>query len=115
VTEHYKEWIPKTIKAFRLTNDMTLSDLSVKTGLSVSYLSDLERGRTVPPLDTLDKILMAFGTTLSLGVQKDYTPTGYMCAKPTTGRVPASVLGLPGRHNSTNAPLSAVCKSVTSF
>lgn len=84
MSEHYSVWIPKTIKAFRLANDMTLSGLSAKTGLSISYLSDLERGRTIPPLDTLDKILMAFGTTLSLGVEKDYTPTGYVWVKRAT-------------------------------
>ena len=84
MTEHYRDWIPKTLKALRLANDMTLSDLSKVTGLSVSYLSDLERGKTIPPLDTLDKILMAFGTTLTLGVQEDYTPTGYMWVKRET-------------------------------
>ena len=82
--EHYSKWIPKTIKAFRLTNDMTLNDLSEKTGLSVSYLSDLERGRTIPTLDTLDTILTAFGAILTLGVQEDYTPTGYMWVKRET-------------------------------
>lgn len=84
MTPHYSEWIPKTIKAFRLANDMTLNDLSAKTGLSVSYLSDLERGRTIPPLNTLDTILTAFGATLTLGVQEDYTPTGYMWVKRET-------------------------------
>lgn len=84
MTEHYRDWIPKTIKGFRLANKMTLHDLSAKTGLSISYLSDLERGRTIPPLDTLDKILIAFGTTLSLGVQEDYTPTGYVWVKRET-------------------------------
>lgn len=84
MAEHYSTWIPKTIKAFRLANEMTLSDLGAKTGLSISYLSDLERGRTIPPLDTLDKILTTFGTTLTLGVEEDYTPTGYMWVKRKT-------------------------------
>jgi len=81
---NYKEWIPITIKAFRLGNNMTLKDLSEKTGLSISYLSEIERGHIVPPLDTLDRILTAFDATLTLGVQDDYVPTGYIWVKRET-------------------------------
>lgn len=81
---NYREWIPITIKAFRKTHEMTLRDLSNVTGLSVSYLSDLERGRTLPSLETLDKILIIFGAVLTLGVQEDYTPKDYVWIKVAT-------------------------------
>jgi len=41
-------------------NEWTLKTLSDKTGLSVSYLSDIQRGRTIPTLYTLEKIAAAF-------------------------------------------------------
>lgn len=35
---------------------VTLSDVSERTGLSVSFLSDIERNRTNPSLETLEKL-----------------------------------------------------------
>lgn len=75
---HYSEWIPVTLKALRTSNGWTLKQLSERTGLSVSYLSDLERGRTLPSIDTLDKVLTALGTTLVLKVDDNYQPPGYV-------------------------------------
>jgi len=71
---NYQQWIPTTIKTLRANNDMTLADLAGITGLSISYLSDIERARTIPTLETLDTILRAFGATLTLSIQKDYIP-----------------------------------------
>jgi transcriptional regulator with XRE-family HTH domain len=75
---HYSEWIPVTLKALRNANEWTLKQLAERTELSVSYLSDLERGRTLPSIDTLDRILTALGTTLVLKVDDDYQPPGYV-------------------------------------
>lgn len=63
--EHFRQWIPKTVKALRA--DMTLKQLSDKCGLSVSYLSDIERGRTEPSIKSLDAIFTACGVTLTIG------------------------------------------------
>jgi len=38
------------------THGYTLTSVSEATGLSVSFLSDVERGRTKPSLDTLEKL-----------------------------------------------------------
>ena len=75
---HYREWIPETVKALRSANGLVGRELSDLTGLSISYLSDIENGRTLPTIETLDKILTALGTTLTLGVQKDYVPPDYV-------------------------------------
>lgn len=40
--------------------EWVLRDLSNQTGLSVSYLSDIQRGRTMPTLETIEKIAAAF-------------------------------------------------------
>lgn len=44
------------LRELRLGRGTTLLQLSQATGLSVSYLSDLERGRTTPSLETLEKL-----------------------------------------------------------
>jgi transcriptional regulator with XRE-family HTH domain len=75
---NYREWIPVTIKALRNSQNLTLQDLANKSELSVSYLSDIERGRTLPAIDTLDKIFTALGTTLILSFQKDYVPSSHV-------------------------------------
>lgn len=49
------------IKQLRTAEQMTLSDLSLRSELSISYLSDIERDRTEPTLKTLVKIASAFG------------------------------------------------------
>jgi transcriptional regulator with XRE-family HTH domain len=52
------------LKEMRRARDFTLKELAARTGLSVSYLSDLERGRTMPPLPTLERLAMALEITV---------------------------------------------------
>ena len=44
------------LRELRQGREYTLLQLAQATSLSVSYLSDLERGRTTPSLDTLEKL-----------------------------------------------------------
>lgn len=44
------------LRSMRKGRRLTLLQVSEETGLSVSFLSDLERGRTRPSLDTLEKL-----------------------------------------------------------
>lgn len=44
------------LRELRQRRGLTLLQLSQQTALSVSYLSDLERGRTNPSIDTLERI-----------------------------------------------------------
>lgn len=48
------------IRELRGTANLTLKQLSGKTDLSVSYLSDIERGRTRPSLGALESLAIAF-------------------------------------------------------
>ena len=43
---------------------MTLQQLATRTGVSVSFLSDMERGRVLPSLETLDRIAAAYNLTI---------------------------------------------------
>lgn len=47
-----------------------LRDVAEATGLSVSFLSDAERGRVKPSLATLDKWLSALGYEIEMQVRK---------------------------------------------
>lgn len=50
----------KRIRDLRKKHDYTLKDLSDKTGLSVSFLSQVERGATTLAITSLKKIADAF-------------------------------------------------------
>ncbi|RIK43621.1 MAG: hypothetical protein DCC55_05115 [Chloroflexi bacterium] len=48
--------IGEELRRLRKVRRLTLSEVSDKTGLSVSFLSDIERNRTKPSLGTLAKL-----------------------------------------------------------
>lgn len=50
----------ESIRTCRKQRDMTLAQVAEKTGLSVSFLSDLERGRTDPSLSTLKRLAACY-------------------------------------------------------
>jgi len=52
------------LKEMRKARDLTLKELAARTDLSVSYLSDLERGRAKPPLSTLETLAVALDITV---------------------------------------------------
>jgi len=53
------------IKNLRFEHGMTLKDLSKKTALSVSFLSQIERGTSSLAITSLKKIAEAFGVEMS--------------------------------------------------
>jgi transcriptional regulator with XRE-family HTH domain len=57
--------IGEKVKALRLVNRMTLSELSEKSGVSKSLLSQIERNISVPTVTTLQKIANAFRIPIS--------------------------------------------------
>jgi transcriptional regulator with XRE-family HTH domain len=50
----------KNLKLYRSRRNWSQADLAEKSGLSVVYLSDIERGNKWPYLDTLVKLAEAF-------------------------------------------------------
>lgn len=63
--------IGESIKELRARQNLTQAELATKTGISRSYLADVERGRYNPSLDTLSKIADALGTTIDSLTEKD--------------------------------------------
>lgn len=57
--------IGSTIKELRNSKNMTLKNLSDESGLSVGFLSQLERGLTSIAVDSLEKIAEILGVELS--------------------------------------------------
>jgi transcriptional regulator with XRE-family HTH domain len=47
------------LKSERLRRKLSQEALAAKAGLSVSYISMLERGQRAPPLDTLESLAKA--------------------------------------------------------
>ena len=52
--------LAKNIKTFRSNRNWSQADLAEKSGLSIVYLSDIERGNKWPYLNTLVKLANAF-------------------------------------------------------
>jgi transcriptional regulator with XRE-family HTH domain len=57
------------LKAERLRRKLSQEALASKAGLSVSYISMLERGQRTPPLDTLESIAKALAVSASALLQ----------------------------------------------
>lgn len=53
------------LRDFRMKADKTLKQISEETGLSVSFISDVERGRVDPSLKTLQKFAKVYDIHLS--------------------------------------------------
>jgi len=53
------------LRALRKRQGRTLADVGSETGLSVSFLSDIERGRARPSLDSLEKLASYYQLALN--------------------------------------------------
>ena len=56
----------RPVLAFRTHQDVTLQELSEKTGLAVSYLSEIERGIKPGSVSALARIAGTLGTTIDV-------------------------------------------------
>jgi XRE family transcriptional regulator, regulator of sulfur utilization len=58
--------IKDKVRELRTARNYTLKNLAEVTGLSVSYLSDVERGRTNPSLKTVELLAQALKVSVNL-------------------------------------------------
>jgi transcriptional regulator with XRE-family HTH domain len=65
--------IGKKIRQLRLKRSMALVELGRRTGMSASFLSQLETGRVVPTLRSLAQICVAFNQDLAYFFREDTT------------------------------------------
>ena len=48
------------LKKYRIINNLSLTDLARLTGISVSYLSQIESGKKFPTIEAFSKIVKVF-------------------------------------------------------
>lgn len=65
----------------QLRGNRSLREMSELVGFSVSYLSDIERGRTIPTLGALEKIAIRSGAALKLEFVFEEVPPEYIMVK----------------------------------
>ena len=67
-TVFMKQWnsIGEKLRAMRKTGKLTLKDVSKKTGLSISFISEMEVGMVDPSLKTLIKMANFYKTTVHI-------------------------------------------------
>jgi XRE family transcriptional regulator of biofilm formation len=71
------------LRSWRTDRDLTLRHISETSGISIAYLSDLERGKLInPTLDTLTALAGALAVSLNelLGLENEETPTPKLSA-----------------------------------
>ncbi len=57
--------LAERLRSMRHGANLTLKEVADQAQITVSFLSDMERGRTLPSLDTLERIADVYG--LSVG------------------------------------------------
>ncbi len=82
--------IGERIKRLRLKKSMGLVELGRQTGLSASFLSQLETGRVVPTLRNLARISMVFGKDLAYFFEAEPQPLFRIHRKAERTRQPQS-------------------------
>lgn len=60
-----KKALGVTIRKLRLASKLTLAELSAKCGVSLGYISQIERGNHSPSLPVLYKVTVGLGAPLS--------------------------------------------------
>jgi len=83
------------IRRLRLKKSMGLVELGRHTGLSASFLSQLETGRVVPTLRNLARIAMVFSKDLSYFFESEPTPVFRVHRKKDRVRMPQTGVELP--------------------
>lgn len=64
--DQIQDTMGKRLRSFRKDYGLTLAALASRTDLSVSYLSDLERGQTMPSIVSLMRIAEAYDARLNV-------------------------------------------------
>lgn len=69
--------VGEKIKALRKKCNLTLKDLSEKANISISFLSDIENGRSNPSLERLNDIAKALNTSTSYLLDENIKETQF--------------------------------------
>jgi transcriptional regulator with XRE-family HTH domain len=90
--------IGERIRRLRLKKSMGLVDLGRHTGLSASFLSQLETGRVVPTLRNLSRIAMVFSKDLSYFFENENSSILRIHRKSERVRMPQTGVEIPSYY-----------------
>ncbi len=86
------------LKQHRLENNMSLKELADKTSLSISYLSEIEKGKKYPKPEKILKLAQALGISfdemVSLQVKKELDPLPIIFSSPVIKEFPFRMYGV---------------------
>ena len=57
------------MKQERMAQNLTLSELALKSSVSQKHISNIENGNVIPTLETLEKLAKALGFDIALQVK----------------------------------------------
>lgn len=79
-----KSTISNVLRLLRISNDLSIKQLSELTGISVSYITEIEKGvRTRPSIDIIDKYSKALNVskTTIMFFQEEFDDKNYTYQK----------------------------------
>ena len=86
------------LKQFRLENGLSLKDLAAKTDLSISYLSEIEKGKKYPKPEKIfqlaEALKISFDELVSLQMNKDFDPLPVVFSSPVIKEFPFRMYGV---------------------
>lgn len=62
------EDIGPALRRIRQKRGLTLAQIAARTGFSISHLSQIERGKTTPTVNTINQIVACYGMEISVRV-----------------------------------------------
>ena len=97
--KYHRKWhhLGNDLKQYRKRKKLTLNVLSESTGLSISYISDIENGRTNPSLKTCQRFCDFYGQSLAwlfINVRIEYDQNDGL--SPVPEEQPAGHFSYPG-------------------
>ena len=86
------------VRQLRLKNKMSFDDLSQKTGMSISYLNEIEKGKKYPKEDKIQALAQALGTRfkelVSLELSDGLAPVGELLKSNFLNELPLDLFGI---------------------
>lgn len=83
--------IGESLKAYRTTRKKKLREVASAAGISVSFLSDIERGRVLPSLETCQSLCNYYGISLSWLFSDVEITAPNKCVQSDGGESPAKI------------------------
>ncbi len=96
--DHIRLLFGLKLKQLRIDKSLSLNDLSIKSGLSISYINEIEKGRKYPKSDKIMALSEAFGvdydSLVSLKLSKKLEPISELLNSNILTELPLNMFGI---------------------